>query len=110
MLYTQYYAADANFRLKNVSRSGADAPLGNRWGYFVPDEPYQQYLGRFKDQHEVSWIKLGFSGRLTMSCRHQHAAAYLRLTMPTRSDLEESESLALARLSVAATVFSFQMA
>jgi hypothetical protein len=46
---------DANFRLSNKARGiKNDPPLGDGWGHWVPDAPYQKYLAEFGHQIEVS--------------------------------------------------------
>jgi len=55
-LYSLNLAIDANFRLKNKARTGGienDPPLGDGWGHWVPNEPYQQYLDKYSGRIEV---------------------------------------------------------
>ena len=55
-LYSLNLTIDANFRLKNKARAGGienDPPLGDGWGHWVPNEPYQQYLGKYGGIVEV---------------------------------------------------------
>jgi hypothetical protein len=45
---------DANFRLKNKSRGVKnDLPLGDGWAHWVPEGPYQEYIGKYGYQVEV---------------------------------------------------------
>jgi len=61
-LYSLNLTIDANFRLKNKARIGGlenDPPLGDGWGHWVPNEPYQQYLGKYGSVAEVcKWVPL----------------------------------------------------
>jgi hypothetical protein len=53
-LYSLNLAIDANFRLKNKARVvHNDPPLGDGWGHWVPQEPYQLYLQEYGHQAEV---------------------------------------------------------
>jgi hypothetical protein len=53
-LYSLNVAIDANFRLKNKARVVQnDPPLGDGWGHWVPEEPYQEYLHKHGHQTEV---------------------------------------------------------
>ena len=46
---------DANFKLKNKARGiKNDPPLGDGWGHWVPESPYQEYLMQYGHQAEVS--------------------------------------------------------
>jgi hypothetical protein len=45
---------DANFRLKNKARGiDDDPPLGDGWGHWVPNEPYQEHIEKYGYQKEV---------------------------------------------------------
>lgn len=47
-------ALDGNFRLKSKDRrSKNDPPLGDGWGHWVPQKPYQAYLEKHGRQTEV---------------------------------------------------------
>jgi hypothetical protein len=53
-LYSLTLTIDANFRLKNKDRSiENDPPLGDGWGHWVPDKPYQEHLKKHGYQKEV---------------------------------------------------------
>jgi hypothetical protein len=55
-LYSLNLTIDANFRLKNKAHAGGienDPPLGDGWGHWVPNEPYQQYLAKYSGGVEV---------------------------------------------------------
>lgn len=55
-LYSLNLAIDANFRLKNKARGHGiedDPPLGDGWGHWVPNEPYQEYIKEHGYQNEV---------------------------------------------------------
>ncbi|KAN0109688.1 hypothetical protein V8E52_009034 [Russula decolorans] len=44
-LYSLNLTIDANFRLKNKARGiENDSPLGDGWGHWVPNKPYQEYI------------------------------------------------------------------
>ena len=58
-LYSLNLAIDANFRLKNKARGiKNDLPLGDSWGHWVPEVPYQQYLSKYGHQIEVRAIPI----------------------------------------------------
>jgi hypothetical protein len=53
-LYALNLTCDADFRLKNKARGiKNDPPLGDGWGHWVPEEPYQAYIEMYGDQTEV---------------------------------------------------------
>jgi hypothetical protein len=53
-LYSLNLTIDANFRLKNKARGiEDDPPLGDGWGHWVPNEPYQAYIKDYGNQKEV---------------------------------------------------------
>jgi hypothetical protein len=53
-LYSLNLTIDANFRLKNKARGiDDDPPLGDGWGHWVPNEPYQRYIKERGHQKEV---------------------------------------------------------
>ena len=53
-LYALWLTIDAGFRLKNKDRKTNTNPaLGDGWGHFVPQEPYEAYLREYGDQVEV---------------------------------------------------------
>jgi len=55
-LYSLNLTIDANFHLKNKARTGGmenDPPLGDGWGHWVPNKPYQEYIGEYGGQVEV---------------------------------------------------------
>jgi hypothetical protein len=54
-LYRLLLAIDANFRLKNKDRPGvkADAPLGDGWGHWVPENLFMSYVNAYGYQVEV---------------------------------------------------------
>jgi hypothetical protein len=53
-LYSLTLAIDANFRLKNKARGiENDPPLGDGWGHWVPNKPYQEHIGKHGYQKEV---------------------------------------------------------
>lgn len=54
-LYSLNLTIDANFRLKNKARGiDNDPPLGDGWGHWVPNDPYQKYIKDNGHQKEVS--------------------------------------------------------
>jgi hypothetical protein len=53
-LYALNLTTDADFRLKNKARGiKNDPPLGDGWGHWVPEEPYQAYIKEYGYQIEV---------------------------------------------------------
>jgi hypothetical protein len=56
-LYCLNLTIDANFRLKNKARVENDPPLGDGWGHWVPEQPYQLYLNQYGYQTEVRMSK-----------------------------------------------------
>jgi hypothetical protein len=53
-MHTLRLTVDANFKLKNKARGIMnDPPLGDGWGHWVPERPYQAYLDKFGHQEEV---------------------------------------------------------
>jgi hypothetical protein len=57
-LYTQNLTIDADFRLKNKDCGVKnDPPLGDGWGHWVPEKPYQDYIQKYGYQTEV-WFSL----------------------------------------------------
>jgi hypothetical protein len=58
-LYSLRLTIDANFRLKNKDRGiKDDPPLSDGWGHIVPETPYQEYIGKYGYQAEVSdWLR-----------------------------------------------------
>jgi len=53
-LYSLNLTSDADFRLKNKARGiKNDPPLGDGWGHWVPEEPYQAYIKEYGEQIEV---------------------------------------------------------
>jgi len=60
-LYALILAIDANFRLKNKCRRIRNDPaLGDGWGHWVPEKPYQAYIKKYGYQQEVSVLSLFF--------------------------------------------------
>ena len=58
-LYSLNLAINANFRLKNKAHGiKNDLPLGDGWGHWVPEVPYQQYLSKYGHQIEVRAIPI----------------------------------------------------
>lgn len=53
-LYTLILVIDAGFRMKNKDRNTNINPaLGDGWGHFVPEEPFQEHIKKFGDKEEV---------------------------------------------------------
>ena len=53
-LYLLNLTIDTNFRLKNKACGiEDDPPLGDGWGHWVPNEPYQRYIKEHGYQKEV---------------------------------------------------------
>jgi hypothetical protein len=56
-LYSQFVTSDANYRMKNKDRGiKNDPPLGDGWGHWVPEGPYQSYIAEYGYQVEVSFV------------------------------------------------------
>ncbi|KAH9974339.1 hypothetical protein BGW80DRAFT_1130440, partial [Lactifluus volemus] len=52
-LYSLNLTIDANFRLKLKNRGITnDPPLGDGWGHWVPNGPYEEYIGTYGWQEE----------------------------------------------------------
>lgn len=56
-MYVLFLMLDANFRLKSKDRGFEDIELSEGWSYFVPNSRYTGFMGKFKDQNEVSRIQ-----------------------------------------------------
>jgi hypothetical protein len=60
-LYALILAIDVNFCLKNkCCRSKNDPALGDGWGHWVPEKPYQAYIKKYGYQQEVGILSLLF--------------------------------------------------
>jgi hypothetical protein len=44
---------DANFRLTSKNRNLKDTELGPGWAYFVPHQPYLEFVAGYGEQKEV---------------------------------------------------------
>ena len=56
MIYAQFIAIDANFRLKLKNRQISDPELGSGWSYFVENSAYARHVEKNIDEEEARWV------------------------------------------------------